>query len=152
MGATHRRPFWAPADLPANKTPALPLEQQRNSCALSAAARDRVGRPNLVKESLRLVHRQPDLLSHRNFRTGGDRILACDLFRRRRTRAGADGEQILRLHHGATELFRDRMLDFDGINRAVGTAEMIELGRQYDISALPGSPDGAKRNPGTPVQ
>jgi 2-methylisocitrate lyase-like PEP mutase family enzyme len=35
-------------------------------------------------------------------------------------------------HHGATEPFRDRMLDFDGINRIVGTAEMIELGRQYD--------------------
>jgi 2-methylisocitrate lyase-like PEP mutase family enzyme len=37
--------------------------------------------------------------------------------------------------HGTTEPFRDRMLDFEGINRIVGTAEMIELGKRYDLSA-----------------
>jgi 2-methylisocitrate lyase-like PEP mutase family enzyme len=36
---------------------------------------------------------------------------------------------------GTTEPFRDRMLDFEGINRIVGTAEMIELGKRYDLSA-----------------
>ncbi len=36
---------------------------------------------------------------------------------------------------GTTEPFRDRMLDFEGINRVVGTAEMIELGKRYDLSA-----------------
>jgi 2-methylisocitrate lyase-like PEP mutase family enzyme len=41
-------------------------------------------------------------------------------------------------HHGTTEPFRDRMLDFDGINRIVGTAEMIERGGQYDFPAEPG--------------
>jgi 2-methylisocitrate lyase-like PEP mutase family enzyme len=44
--------------------------------------------------------------------------------------------------HGATEHFRDRMLDFDGINGIVGTAEMIELGRQYDLPASPGPQPG----------
>jgi hypothetical protein len=42
------------------------------------------------------------------------------------------------------------MLDFDGINGIVGTAEMIELGERYDLH--PCSPDGAKRNPGKVVQ
>jgi 2-methylisocitrate lyase-like PEP mutase family enzyme len=36
--------------------------------------------------------------------------------------------------NGTTEPFRERMLDFDGINKIVGTAEMIELGRGYDLS------------------
>lgn len=39
--------------------------------------------------------------------------------------------------HGTTEPFRDRMLDFEGINGVVGTAEMIELGKRYDPSAHP---------------
>jgi 2-methylisocitrate lyase-like PEP mutase family enzyme len=38
---------------------------------------------------------------------------------------------------GTTEPFRDRMLDFEGINKIVGTADMIELGRQYDLAAHP---------------
>jgi 2-methylisocitrate lyase-like PEP mutase family enzyme len=38
---------------------------------------------------------------------------------------------------GTTEPFRDRMLDFEGINKIVGTAEMIELGKQYDLSTPP---------------
>jgi 2-methylisocitrate lyase-like PEP mutase family enzyme len=40
--------------------------------------------------------------------------------------------------HGTTAPFRDRMLDFDGINRIVGTAEMIELGKRYDHDLEPG--------------
>jgi 2-methylisocitrate lyase-like PEP mutase family enzyme len=39
---------------------------------------------------------------------------------------------------GTTEPFRGRMLDFEDINRVVGTAEMIELGKQYDRPAPPG--------------
>ncbi len=38
---------------------------------------------------------------------------------------------------GTTEPFRDRMLDFEGINRIVGTTELIELGKRYDLSARP---------------
>jgi 2-methylisocitrate lyase-like PEP mutase family enzyme len=39
--------------------------------------------------------------------------------------------------NGASEPFRERMVDFDGINRIVGTADMIELGKQYEIPAKP---------------
>jgi 2-methylisocitrate lyase-like PEP mutase family enzyme len=35
---------------------------------------------------------------------------------------------------GTTVPFRERMLDFEGINKIVGTADMIELGKQYDLS------------------
>jgi 2-methylisocitrate lyase-like PEP mutase family enzyme len=34
--------------------------------------------------------------------------------------------------HGTTEPFRDRMLDFPGLQSVVGTAEMLELGERYD--------------------
>jgi 2-methylisocitrate lyase-like PEP mutase family enzyme len=34
--------------------------------------------------------------------------------------------------HGTTEPFRDRMLDFNGINDIVGTDEMLETGKRYD--------------------
>jgi 2-methylisocitrate lyase-like PEP mutase family enzyme len=34
--------------------------------------------------------------------------------------------------NGSTEPFRNRMLDFDGINELVGTSEMIALGRRYE--------------------
>ena len=34
--------------------------------------------------------------------------------------------------HGTTELFRNRMLDFEAINELVGTAEMLALGKRYD--------------------
>ena len=36
------------------------------------------------------------------------------------------------LAHGSNAPFRDRMLDFDGVNRIVGTAEMLAQGRGYD--------------------
>jgi 2-methylisocitrate lyase-like PEP mutase family enzyme len=35
---------------------------------------------------------------------------------------------------GTTEPFCGRMLDFDGLNRLIGTPEMIELGKRYDAS------------------
>ena len=35
-------------------------------------------------------------------------------------------------NHGSNEPFRNRMLDFAGINELVGTPEMIALGRQYE--------------------
>ena len=35
-------------------------------------------------------------------------------------------------HHGTTAPFRDRMLDFDGLNARLGTAEMLARGKQYD--------------------
>ena len=34
--------------------------------------------------------------------------------------------------HGSTEPMRSRMLDFQGLNRLIGTPEMLELGRRYD--------------------
>jgi 2-methylisocitrate lyase-like PEP mutase family enzyme len=34
--------------------------------------------------------------------------------------------------HGSTEPMRGRMLDFQGLNRLIGTPEMLELGRRYD--------------------
>ena len=33
--------------------------------------------------------------------------------------------------HGSTEPFRARMFDFDALNRLIGTAEMLELGKRY---------------------
>ena len=35
-------------------------------------------------------------------------------------------------HHGTTAPFRDRMLDFDGLNARLGTAEMLARGKRYD--------------------
>jgi 2-methylisocitrate lyase-like PEP mutase family enzyme len=34
--------------------------------------------------------------------------------------------------HGTTEPFRERMLDFSGINAVVGTTALIALGRKYE--------------------
>jgi 2-methylisocitrate lyase-like PEP mutase family enzyme len=34
--------------------------------------------------------------------------------------------------HGTTAPFRDRMLDFDGLQQALGTAELLERGKRYD--------------------
>lgn len=34
--------------------------------------------------------------------------------------------------HGSTAAMRERMLDFQGLNRLIGTPEMLELGRRYD--------------------
>lgn len=34
--------------------------------------------------------------------------------------------------HGTTAPFRDRMFDFDGLNRELGTAEMLAKGARYD--------------------
>ncbi|MGH8695777.1 MAG: isocitrate lyase/PEP mutase family protein, partial [Burkholderiales bacterium] len=36
---------------------------------------------------------------------------------------------------GSTAAFRDRMLDFKGLNAAVGTPQMFELGKRYDGGA-----------------
>jgi 2-methylisocitrate lyase-like PEP mutase family enzyme len=36
--------------------------------------------------------------------------------------------------HGTTKPFRDRMLDFDGLNALIGTPEMIALGKRYDAA------------------
>jgi 2-methylisocitrate lyase-like PEP mutase family enzyme len=37
--------------------------------------------------------------------------------------------------HGTTEPYRDRMVDFDGLNAIIGTPEMLRLGRRYDPDA-----------------
>jgi 2-methylisocitrate lyase-like PEP mutase family enzyme len=34
--------------------------------------------------------------------------------------------------HGSTDPWRDRMLDFDGLNAVIGTADLLELGRRYE--------------------
>jgi 2-methylisocitrate lyase-like PEP mutase family enzyme len=37
--------------------------------------------------------------------------------------------------HGSNEPFRNRMLDFSGINALIGTAEMLALGKKYETDA-----------------
>jgi 2-methylisocitrate lyase-like PEP mutase family enzyme len=50
-----------------------------------------------------------------------------------RALAHALGEYFASLKaHGTTAPFRDRMLDFDGINDLVGTADMLDTGRRYE--------------------
>ncbi len=34
--------------------------------------------------------------------------------------------------HGSTTPWRDRMLDFDGLNGVIGTPELLAQGRRYD--------------------
>ena len=38
-------------------------------------------------------------------------------------------------HHGSTEPFRARMLDFAGLNEVLGTADILERGKSYDESS-----------------
>jgi len=45
--------------------------------------------------------------------------------------------------HGSTKPWRDRMLDFNGLNEMIGTPEMLALGRRYDEEAMPGKPEKA---------
>jgi 2-methylisocitrate lyase-like PEP mutase family enzyme len=42
--------------------------------------------------------------------------------------------------HGTTAPFRNRMLDFAGINDLVGTSDMLALGRRYDLERAGDSP------------
>jgi 2-methylisocitrate lyase-like PEP mutase family enzyme len=47
--------------------------------------------------------------------------------------------------HGTTEPFRGRMFDFDGLNRLIGTPEMLERGDRYAaIEAQPGRTAGKR--------
>jgi 2-methylisocitrate lyase-like PEP mutase family enzyme len=40
--------------------------------------------------------------------------------------------------HGTTEPYRNRMLDFEGLNRLIGTPEMVALGQRYQtVTATP---------------
>lgn len=39
--------------------------------------------------------------------------------------------------HGTTEPFRSRMLDFEGLNNLIGTAEMVALGKRYETPVRP---------------
>src|SRR3954467_5130763 len=41
--------------------------------------------------------------------------------------------------NGTTESFRNQMLDFDGLNRVIGTPEMIALGKRYERIAPAGN-------------
>ena len=41
--------------------------------------------------------------------------------------------------HGSTQPFRERMFDFDALNRLIGTPEMLERGRRYEATAAPDS-------------
>jgi 2-methylisocitrate lyase-like PEP mutase family enzyme len=36
--------------------------------------------------------------------------------------------------HGTTAPYRDRMIDFDALQRLLGTADMLALGKRYDDS------------------
>ena len=47
--------------------------------------------------------------------------------------------------HGTTEPFRARMFDFDGLNRLIGTPEMLERGDRYAaIETQPGRTAGKR--------
>ena len=46
--------------------------------------------------------------------------------------------------HGSNEPYRNRMLDFKGINELIGTPEMIALGQRYETDAA------TAKKPGTP--
>ena len=37
--------------------------------------------------------------------------------------------------HGSTQPFRERMFDFDALNRLIGTPEMLERGRRYEATS-----------------
>ena len=37
--------------------------------------------------------------------------------------------------HGSTQPFRERMFDFDALNRLIGTPEMLESGRRYEVTS-----------------
>ena len=39
--------------------------------------------------------------------------------------------------HGSTQPFRERMFDFDALNRLIGTPEMLERGRRYEAASAP---------------
>jgi 2-methylisocitrate lyase-like PEP mutase family enzyme len=41
--------------------------------------------------------------------------------------------------HGSTQPFRERMFDFDALNRLIGTPEMLERGRRYEAGSAPDS-------------
>ena len=47
--------------------------------------------------------------------------------------------------HGTNEPFRNRMLDFDGINRLIGTADMLALGKRYETEAPPATKTSGSR-------
>jgi 2-methylisocitrate lyase-like PEP mutase family enzyme len=48
--------------------------------------------------------------------------------------------------NGTTEPFRNQMLDFDGLNRVIGTPEMIALGKRYE-HIVPANNDNKRSNP-----
>lgn len=41
--------------------------------------------------------------------------------------------------HGSTQPFCERMFDFDALNRLIGTPEMLERGRRYEVTSAPDS-------------
>jgi len=47
--------------------------------------------------------------------------------------------------HGTNEPFRNRMLDFDGINRLIGTADMLALGKRYEVDTPPAAKTSGSR-------
>ena len=47
--------------------------------------------------------------------------------------------------NGTNEPFRNRMLDFDGINRLIGTADMLALGKRYETEAPPATKTSGSR-------
>jgi 2-methylisocitrate lyase-like PEP mutase family enzyme len=47
--------------------------------------------------------------------------------------------------NGSNEPFRNRMLDFTGLNELVGTPEMIALGRRYEAPVPPDNAPGVRR-------
>jgi 2-methylisocitrate lyase-like PEP mutase family enzyme len=44
--------------------------------------------------------------------------------------------------HGTSEPFLDRMYDFAALNDAIGTPELIALGKQYEVTAAPNGKKG----------
>jgi hypothetical protein len=57
----------------------------------------------------------------------------------------ADQFQVLMLEPGSNEPYRNRMLEFTGINELVGTPDMIALGQRYEALAPAGTKAGTRR-------
>ena len=109
---------------------ALFVEALRSSEQMEAACRRFAGRTALLANMVE--GGQTPVQSARELEARGFRIA---IFPGGTARAVAHtlGGYYASLHaHGTTAPWRERMLDFDGLNAVIGTPELLERGRAYD--------------------
>ena len=109
---------------------ALFVEALRSSAEIDAACRRFAGRTALLANMVE--GGQTPLQSAAELEARGFRIA---IFPGGTVRAVAHalGSYYASLHeHGSTAPWRDRMLDFDGLNAVLGTPELLERARRYD--------------------